>query len=226
MGERTRRTGGDPVVASASASGATGDWGYLALAYSPYLLNDFLFIFIDSVGPWLAADYGTRIASIALLLAVPALRTHALRRDRRRCSRLELILLVIVAIFVMRVVGVLVSIPLDTAVPSLDLFDYPRIETPWLRVFDLTVGLAFVAVTEELVGRRIAFAILKRHIASPLLIVALSSVTFGLMHWSHGLGSMLSAIIAGAILMAVYMRTGSLMAVISIHFAVNLWSFS
>jgi membrane protease YdiL (CAAX protease family) len=37
---------------------------------------------------------------------------------------------------------------------------------------------------------------------------------------------MLSAIIAGAILMAVYMRTGSLMAVISIHFAVNLWSFS
>jgi membrane protease YdiL (CAAX protease family) len=115
---------------------------------------------------------------------------------------------------------------LNAAFPALDLFDFPGIEMPWLRIFDPTLGLAFVAVTEELVGRRVTLPILRRHLRSSTGIVVVSPVMIALMHWSYGVGSFLVAGIAGAIFMAVYMRTGSLLAVITAHYLVDLIAFA
>ena len=226
MGKPARETGGNPVVVSASSSGAVRDWGYLALAYAPFFLNDFIFLGVDSVGGWLAIDYGSRVISLAIILGLPALRVHALKSDRRRCSQMLLIVLVATATLVVTVLFARLAPPLEAAVPAFDLFDFPRIEILWLRVFDVTLGLVFVAVTEELVGRRVTLAILRRRFESGLVIVVVSAALFSLMHWSHGVGSFVVAGIAGAIFMVVYMRTGSLVAVIAAHFLIDLIAFA
>jgi hypothetical protein len=93
MDEPIRRPDGDPVITLASAPGAARDWGYLAIAYAPFLLNDFAFLGIDFVGGWLAIDYGTRVMSLAIIFGLPALRIYALKSDRRQCSRTLLIAL-------------------------------------------------------------------------------------------------------------------------------------
>ena len=113
----------------------------------------------------------------------------------------------------------------DIFPPELILFRYPKIEQPALYWIDLTFGLALTAVAEELVFRSIARDFLGRYMSSTLAIVAASALIFAAIHWSHGIGAMVTALFAGAVLMALFMRTGSVVPCMIAHYAVNAADF-
>lgn len=58
------------------------------------------------------------------------------------------------------------------------------------------------------------------------MIVAVSSVAFGLIHWSQGLHAVLITSIIGTVFMIAYVKTRSLPAIMLAHFAIDFIDFS
>ena len=92
----------------------------------------------------------------------------------------------------------------------------------WL---DITAGLALTAIAEELVFRRLFYNVLRPFFTSSVLFVLASAVVFGLIHWSGGVANVVSAAIAGVALMALMLRTGSVVPAIVAHYLVNFVLF-
>jgi len=67
---------------------------------------------------------------------------------------------------------------------------------------------------------------LSRYMQSRFAIVFISSVAFGLIHWSAGLHVVLVASAIGAVLMVAYLSTKSLPAIMLAHFAVNFIDYA
>ena len=80
-------------------------------------------------------------------------------------------------------------------------------------------------MAEELVFRSIARDFLGRYMSNALAIIAASALIFAAIHWSHGIGAMVTALFAGAALMALFMRTGSVVPCVIAHYAVNAADF-
>jgi len=103
---------------------------------------------------------------------------------------------------------------------------FPQLEKAWFLYFDLTVGLALVALSEEIVFRYL-FAKLWQHRSwsTPSLYIA-SSIAFGLFHLPQGLALVTFAMVTGFIFMFLYRFTGSLWPVVAVHYLFNLLVFS
>ena len=102
----------------------------------------------------------------------------------------------------------------------------PEIASPVWNWIDLTLGLVAVGALEELVFRGYMHTFLSRYTQSRFAIVFISSVAFGLIHWSAGLHVVLVASAIGAVLMLAYMSTKSLPAIMLAHFAVNFIDYA
>ena len=89
-------------------------------------------------------------------------------------------------------------------------------------LFDLLIGTTLGVLREEFKYRAVMRRFLVRFMRNPILIVLLSSLFFGLFHWFQGPVSMLSNFILGVVLMAVFLKTGSLTLPILIHLFHNL----
>ena len=92
--------------------------------------------------------------------------------------------------------------------------------------FDLSVGLLLVGLVEELVFRAYLCSFLERYTRSGPIIVLVSAVAFGLIHWSLGLHAVMITALIGALFMAAYLRTRSLPAIALAHFTVNFIDFA
>ncbi|MEM7294932.1 MAG: CPBP family intramembrane glutamic endopeptidase, partial [Pseudomonadota bacterium] len=57
-------------------------------------------------------------------------------------------------------------------------------------------------------------------------IVIVSSVLFGLIHWSLGFHAVLITGVIGAVFMLFYLRSGSIIALVLAHFLVNFIDFA
>ena len=110
--------------------------------------------------------------------------------------------------------------------PDTRLGGMPTITNPLLDQIDLYLGLALVAVVEEVIFRGLYFTVLSRHIPSRLAVLTVSAVTFGLIHWSLGLSAIVNSAIIGAVFMICIWRTGSVLPTIVAHFFVNYVAFS
>ena len=106
------------------------------------------------------------------------------------------------------------------------LGDMPVIGSPAWNWIDLTLGLLLVGIVEELVFRGYMHTFLSRFTQSSFAIVAISSVAFGLIHWSLGLHAVLITSIIGAVFMIAYLRTRALPAVMVAHFAIDFIDFA
>jgi membrane protease YdiL (CAAX protease family) len=102
----------------------------------------------------------------------------------------------------------------------------PTIESPMWHWLDLTFGLILVGIFEELIFRGYMHSFLSRFFQNHLIIIGLSAVAFGFIHWSGGLHKIIITGIIGAIFMALYVRTRSLPAIMLAHFAINFIDFS
>jgi len=81
-------------------------------------------------------------------------------------------------------------------------------------------------ICEELVFRGYLRAFLSRYAKRASIIVLISSLAFGLIHWSGGGAKVLVTSAIGAVFMILYLRTSSLPAIMTAHFAVNFVDYA
>lgn len=199
--------------------------GMLALLTAPFFLNDFIFLNIETAPQWLAADYGSKLLALIILFAVISLRRAAASTIKLKAPLKDAVTLAVLStgavIFADYFFRVLVPIEIE----SLVLFRYPPLTPGLLYWTDITFGLALTAVSEEFVFRGVFAVVAARYLPNTTALIAVSAIVFALIHWSHGLTSMVVAGIAGVALMALYLRTGSVLPGIAAHYAINFADF-
>lgn len=200
----------------------------LILLISPFYLNDFANIFIKDWRLWLFIDYvGVKLFPFVVTLWL-------IRSKKMRSAEFGLTTQSMPSFFVVFLILSLVGTIIDqngyqliTKLPAnSSLGDMPVIGSPAWRWIDLTFGLLLVGIVEELVFRGYMHTFLSRFTESSSAIVALSSVAFGLIHWSSGLHAVLITSIIGAVFMIAYQRTRTLPPVMLAHFAINFIDFA
>jgi len=200
----------------------------LFLLAGPFYLNDFANIYVKDWRWWLLIDY----ASVKLLPMLVVL--WLIRGRNMRASDFGLapqpLPSFLAAFLLVTLVGTLMDQNAYQLIEKLPGYPavagMPDIASPVWNWIDLTLGLAAVGVFEELVFRGYMHTFLSRYTRSRTAIVLLSSVAFGLIHWSAGLHVVLVASGIGAVFMIAYLRTKSLPAIMLAHFAVNFIDYA
>ena len=106
------------------------------------------------------------------------------------------------------------------------LFYFGRIPSDYLRIFDLTIGLILIAVSEELVFRKFALNWLKRSGFGVLGCILISASIFALMHWGSGLNRVAATFVFGVASMGLYIRHTRLWPVVVAHYITNFIAFA
>jgi len=196
----------------------------LAILASIYLLNDFLFMRAKSYGEWLAIDYGSRFLAIGIILCLikqkishPA--EFGIKHIPLRQGLLWMLLLTLTGLLIDQAVWRF----FEKILPHTQLAAMPKIENPLVEAFDLTFGVTLVAISEEIVFRGYCYAALKDRM-SPRLLVPVSALLFGLIHWSTGLHAVISTALWGLLPMVAMIRTGSVMPAVIAHYITDLVS--
>lgn len=203
-------------------------WLGLALVVSPFYLNDLASIFVEDWRLWLFIDYvGVKLWPCMVTLWL-------MRRKILQPVELGLTTPSTPSFFVLFLVVALVGTVIDqnayqliAALPGYAaLGGMPVISSPAWHWIDLTVGLLLVGIAEELVFRGYMYACLRNFTERSSAIVAISSVAFGLIHWSLGLHAVLVTSLIGAVFMIAYLQTRTLPPLMLAHFAINFIDFA
>jgi membrane protease YdiL (CAAX protease family) len=171
---------------------------------------------------WLATDYLLRIACLLILALPPALRAQVYRSEWRDAHIVETVFWVLVmGLFlwvthrIWPIFGWLIPIPPAGGYPELHGL---------LQLFDLTFGLALVAVEEELLWRR-AMRIALSGLGDGPRMAAISALLFGAYHWWQGGAGFAAAAVFGGLAMQFYRRTGVLWPMILLHYCTDFAIF-
>jgi membrane protease YdiL (CAAX protease family) len=99
----------------------------------------------------------------------------------------------------------------------LPLLPRSDIERPWIALLAVNAS-----VTEEMFFRLVVPLLLTVVIGAPLPAFATACVVFGLVHAYQGPAGVLGTTIIGVVFSAIYLATGSLLAAMAAHLAINL----
>ena len=200
----------------------------LILLASPFYLNDFASIFVKDWRLWLLIDYvGVKLFPLAVALWLIRSRKMRAAELGFTAQGLPSFLAVFLAVALAGTVIDQNGYALIAGLPGYaPLGGMPAIASPLWNWVDLTFGLLMVGLSEELVFRGFMHAFIRRYTESPLAIVAISSLAFGLIHWSLGLHAVLITALIGAVFMLAYLRTRSLPALVLAHFAIDFIDFA
>ena len=200
----------------------------LALLTVPFYLNDFSSIFVKDWRIWLLIDYvGVKIFPLVVMmwLLTNKMMTPVDFGLTKQSISSFVVLFVVITIF-----GIVVDqngyLILSSFPGYAPLGAMPNINSHTWNWIDLTLGLLLVGIVEEMVFRGYMYTFLSRLTQDGFKIVAVSSVLFGLIHWSSGLHTVIVTSIIGAIFMFAYVRTRMLPPIMLAHFAVNFLDFS
>jgi membrane protease YdiL (CAAX protease family) len=200
----------------------------LFLLASPFYLNDFSNIYIKDWRWWLFIDY-TGVKLFPLLVVLWLIRGRHLSAAELGLAR-QTVPSFLAAFLLVTLVGTLMD---QNAYKLIEKFPgypalagMPEIASPVWNWIDLTLGLVAVGAMEELIFRGYMHTFLSRYTRSRFAIVFISSVAFGLIHWSAGLHVVLVASAIGAMFMIAYMSTKSLPAIMLAHSAVDFIDFA
>lgn len=189
-------------------------------AFLPMVASQIMRLHQHDAGSWIFWDYAGRLAALAILAAIPAARAVTFRRDKRRMRLWQVAVWIggvaLVSIYLGEWAGVI-----NATFPMTVLGRYPHL-SGWLYPFDLVVGLALVALHEELIFRRCAQHVLKPRLGEGRAALLASSLLFGCYHWWAGIGTIIEASISGALLMVFLRRSGALWPVVFTHFLIDL----
>ena len=198
---------------------------FLILA-APFYLNDIGFIVLNGTYGVYLVDYGTRALVLATCFLWPAARAIA----TERCSPEWGTALALLCAAAIPVFGVLahhlLEVPFVNLTGISPLFEFHILSDPTLYWLDLSVGLFAVALSEELVFRKIVLRWLEEAGRSAIQILIISALLFSLIHWGSGPGRMLYAFLFGLIYMAAYLRLRRLWPLVFAHWAVDIVAFS
>ncbi len=106
-----------------------------------------------------------------------------------------------------------------------EVFRYPPIRDPLYYWFDLSAGLFLVALSEELVFRKLARQWLEALSFGPVASVLISAVVFGLVHWGGGAGQIAYAAMVGVAYMTAYLVFNRLWLLVLAHWLQNFLVF-
>jgi uncharacterized protein len=200
----------------------------LVLLVSPFYMNDFANIFIKDWRLWLFIDYvGVKVVPLVVILWLLCSRKMQPAEFGLATQSLPSF---IVVFLIAALAGTLIDqngYRLIAKLPGYSsLGGMPVIRNQAWNWLDLTLGLLLVGIVEELVFRGYMHSFLSKFTESQSAIVVISSVAFGLAHWSLGLHAVLITSIIGAVFMIAYRRTRALPPVMLAHFAVNFIDFA
>ncbi|MFC1580264.1 CPBP family intramembrane glutamic endopeptidase [Thermodesulfobacteriota bacterium] len=200
----------------------------VVLLASPFYLNDFANLYVKDWRWWLFLDYaGVKFFPLALSLwLIYSRKMRALEfglKTQSSLSFLAVFLILTLAGTVIDQNGYRLIAKLPGYPP---LGGMPAITNPVWNWVDLTFGLLMVGVCEELIFRGFLYSFIRRYTINARVIVVVSSVAFGLIHWSLGLHVVLITSAIGAVFMVAYLITRSLPAIMLAHFAINFIDFA
>ncbi len=92
-----------------------------------------------------------------------------------------------------------------------------------VRTVDLTFGLLLVALSEELVFRRLLISVFQSHRA--LHVIALSAFIFALIHLTSGISDVINAFVIGILLGIAFWKTRRISICVVAHYLVDLKVF-
>ncbi len=200
----------------------------LTLLAGPFYLNDFTNIYVRSWQWWLFIDYaGVKFFPMAFtfwLICGKKMRPSAFG------LKTQPVLPFLATFLLLSLVGTVMDqngYPLIAKLPGYPpLGGMPTIANPFWNWVDLTVGLLMVGICEELVFRGFMHTFITRYTENSCAIIVISSIAFGLIHWSLGLHAVLITSTVGAVFMMAYLTTRSLPAIMLAHFVINFIDFS
>lgn len=192
------------------------------LLFAPFYLNDFANIYIHDWRMWLAIDY-------VFVKALPLLRVA---RGQLSCASLGLetprLGAAVATLLLAAGAGVLLDQNGYAAIAKLPgyvaLGGLPEIGVSAVNWIDLTFGLVLVGLVEEIVFRAVLAELLAR--GGVAVTVAISSLAFGLIHWSGGLHVVVVTTVIGAVFMLIYLRWRALLALALAHALVDFVDFA
>lgn len=198
------------------------------LLVGPFFLNDLANIFVSSWQWWLVIDY-----SFTKLL--PGLVIYSLwQRKSLSLADIGLVAQPLPLFLTFFLVTGLVTVCIDqnayTLLAKLPGFQplggIPVIDSSFWKWIDLTIGLLLVGMFEELIFRGYMLMVIRQYTKNPTVIVLVSALIFGLIHWSLGLHAVLITALIGAVFMLAYLWSRSLPAIMLAHFLVNFIDFA
>ena len=174
---------------------------------------------------WIFWDYAGRIGTLAILAAIPSIRTAAFRREKIQIALWEAALWITGLVLVDHYLGGWIRRAFNTALPATVLGTYPRLNG-WLYFVDVLFGIALVAYCEETVFRRCARHIFNPYFGDGLGLVIVTSLLFGAYHWWTGVGNVVEAALMGVLLMLFLQRSAALWPVVLGHYLVDIADFA
>jgi membrane protease YdiL (CAAX protease family) len=193
----------------------------------PFYLNDLNDIYVKDWRGWLLIDY------VAVKLLPLLVLAWLIRSGKVGFSSLGLRMPSAISFWSALAVGALSAVFIEQngylltgGLSGAPLGQMPEIENPVWCWVDLTAGLAMVSIVEEVVFRGYLRIFLSRYTRRAWVVIGISAIAFGLIHWSGGLQKIMAASAVGAVFMALYLRTRSLPAIMGAHYLVNFITFS
>ena len=195
----------------------------LILLCVPFYLNDFSNIYVTDWRLWIFIDY-TSVKFFPFLVVVSLISSKRIRPAEFGLIPQTAISFVTVFFISTLVVTFIVQngdLILNWFPGYPRLGEMPKITSPLWRWMDLTIGLLMVGIFEELVFRGYLYTFITRYTRRPWMIIGISAIAFGFIHWSGGLHMVMLTAVAGAVFMVLYLQTFSLPAIMLAHFAVD-----
>lgn len=203
----------------------------LGLPVVVYMMSRPSLLFVTSWETWLFVDYLGRILvlgyvflfacvriEVQKMFQPPWLEHFGLRRALFFVGAIACVLLFELLINLLRP-------PLFDLFASTVLFRTYYIEIRFWLFFDLTIGLMLVALSEEILFRGCLFQVIRKFAPHPIVLIGLSSLIFGAMHWPSGVHNIVVTTLSGVAFGCLYYWSKSLVPSVIAHYLVNLGHF-
>ena len=120
---------------------------------------------------WIFWDYAGRLSALAVLASIPLARKIAFRRERLQINLWHAAIWVVGIVLVDHYLCGWIRRTINSALPTTVLGHYPE-PHGWLRLLDLTFGIALVAYSEEVVFRRCACCFFRTYINNEFICIS------------------------------------------------------
>lgn len=197
---------------------------FLVLAL-PFYLNDIAFITFDGTYGVYLTDYLTRLLVLLIALAWSPARAVVQAEPDGRPYLVVALAVVVLLPFVGRAVNYLVATSLARLPGTGGLFAFGEILDPMLYWLDPTAGLLLVALSEEIVFRKVAALWLERRGLGRVPVVLISALLFSAMHWGSGVRILCYTFVAGLLYMSAYLYLRRLWPLVAAHWLEDFLAF-
>ena len=191
----------------------------------PFFINEIGYIAYNGTYGVYVVDYVTNAFVIFICFAWPVSRKIIQEKSPTHARFHYLLLTVFFLPIVGRILYNFIELPFVRITGCYGLFQFGQIDNWQLYWLDLTLGMFLVAISQELVFRKLALSWLLKTGKTTFQIVVISACFFSLMHWGSGVGRILYTFGLGVAYMLVYLKLRRLWPLVLAHWIENFIAF-